>query len=465
MLTFSPIQSKNIDRVRRAYRYCDYRLGDYSLGTKLMWKTYFHPEVAFSDGCMIVKEHFKGAVRFDYPVPCEEGYDLSAALSEMETYCMEQYIPLIFYAVPESRLGTLVSRYRSVETASSVFDDEYLYEAEDLAQFRGKHYAGQRNHIHRFGTACPGAVWKILTDADCPRLERFFDRFSYHAQKAGRDAAVELKRARELLLRKNLSWACAGYMEYGGEIISVALGEVCGDTMILHVEKALYEYDGIYPATVQAFARCFGNGVRFFNREEDTGDAGLRRSKMQYRPKAMQKRFDVYVRTELDAWEKIPTLSTGRLVLSALGDADKKDYNRLCTDEERNRYWGYDYQTDCPEPDENYFLDVTRRDFASGTAVNWGIRAGGRLLGEILLYDFDYHGGAQVGIRLFGDREGQGFAGEALAAVLHAGLYELGLSVVRAKCFRENTRSQRLLSAHMEKAGEDETFFYFESRV
>ena len=156
MLDFSPINARNIDRVCRAYRYCDYRISDYSLGMKLMWKTYLHPEVAFTNGCMVVRNHFKGAIRFDYPVPCEEGSDLPGALREIEHYCMEKYIPLIFYAVPPEHLGELVFRYRSVRTESSVFDDEYIYQSEDLSLFRGKHYAGQRNHIHQFQNACPG---------------------------------------------------------------------------------------------------------------------------------------------------------------------------------------------------------------------------------------------------------------------------------------------------------------------
>ena len=37
MLDFSPINAGNMDKVRRAYRYCDYRISDYSLGMKLMW--------------------------------------------------------------------------------------------------------------------------------------------------------------------------------------------------------------------------------------------------------------------------------------------------------------------------------------------------------------------------------------------------------------------------------------------
>ena len=48
---------------------------------------------------------------------------------------------------------------------------------------------------------------------------------------------------------------------------------------------------------------------------------------------------------------------------------------------------------------------------------------------------------------------------------MHQGLYGLGLSVIYAKCYRENTRSSKLLSGHMQKVGEDDTFIYFESRI
>lgn len=464
MLTFASVNRKNLDSVRRAYRYCDYRVSDYSLGTKLMWKPYLHTEVAFSCGCMIIKNRYRGAVRFDYPIPCEETYDLAGALTEIEQYCMAHYIPLMFSDVPEAKVGDLAARYRSVSTASARSEDEYLYLAEDLMRFEGKHYAGQRNHIRRFESAYPDASFKILTPDAYPLLERFIERFSYRSPQKSREAETELKYAFGLL-RKFPKWACAGYMEYEGEMIAVSLGEICGDTMILHIEKALYEYEGVYPALVQAFARSFCSGVRYINREEDTGDSGLRRSKMQYRPKTMLRKYEVTIHTELAAWEKIPVLHTERLTLSALGENDRELYNRLCLDDERNRYWGYDYRTDCPDPDEEYFLAETRKDFETKTAVNWAIRSNGKLVGEVLLYDFDYHGGVQVGVRLLSDCEGRGFGGEALCAVLHAALYGLGLSVVRAKCYRENVRSYRMLSAHMERAGEDDTFFYFASGV
>ena len=63
------------------------------------------------------------------------------------------------------------------------------------------------------------------------------------------------------------------------------MAERCGETLHVHIEKALYGYEGVYPATVQEFARCFAvDGVRYLNREDDAGDRGLRTSKLQYLP-------------------------------------------------------------------------------------------------------------------------------------------------------------------------------------
>ena len=54
---------------------------------------------------------------------------------------------------------------------------------------------------------------------------------------------------------------------------------------------------------------------------------------------------------------------------------------------------------------------------------------------------------------------------EAFAAAADWSLYSLGLYVLRAKCFKENQASYKMLSAHMRPNGEDDTYFYFERKV
>ena len=136
-------------------------------------------------------------------------------------------------------------------------------------------------------------------------------------------------------------------MELDGRLLSVAMAERCGDTLQIHIEKALYGYEGVYPATVQAFAQEFAvDGVRWLNREDDAGDKGLRTSKLQYLPDHLGAKLRFDVLNELVNITEIPTLTTARLTLDALTDADKTAYAALCLDDDRNRWWGYDFRKD-----------------------------------------------------------------------------------------------------------------------
>ena len=79
----------------------------------------------------------------------------------------------------------------------------------------------------------------------------------------------------------------------GGKIAAISIGEVIGDTLIIHIEKALKKYDGIYPAMYQGFVKLISSKVsknlEYVNREDDSGDEGLRISKMQYTGLARQR--------------------------------------------------------------------------------------------------------------------------------------------------------------------------------
>ena len=62
-------------------------------------------------------------------------------------------------------------------------------------------------------------------------------------------AIEELKKAREVMNDFDLFDIFCGYYEIDGKIVSVAVGEICKDTIIEHIEKSLREYDGIYAST------------------------------------------------------------------------------------------------------------------------------------------------------------------------------------------------------------------------
>lgn len=188
---------------------------------------------------------------------------------------------------------------------------------------------------------------------------------------------------------------------------------------------------------------------------------------MQYLPDHLAGKVRIDVGTELDVLKAVPTLRTRRLTLTPLRKADIPAYAALCLDDERNRWWGYDYRADLGDTalTDAYFYDVARADFAARRAVNFAVRLKAKLIGEVVLYNPDFRGGFEQGCRIAPAYAGNGYGTEAFAAAADWALYHLGLERVVAKCFKENDASHRMLSACMRPSGEDGTYFYFEKTV
>jgi RimJ/RimL family protein N-acetyltransferase len=257
-----------------------------------------------------------------------------------------------------------------------------------------------------------------------------------------------------------------GLMELHGEIIGLTLGSLAGETFVIHIEKALVEYDGIYPTIAQAFAQAIAPlGIRFINREDDAGDCGLRKSKLQYNPMHILDKYTIVPNRVIEELEAIPELTTPRLHLKAIPDEDAPLYAPLASDIQRNRYWGWDWRSDWTgegDPPCRWFLERARSDFDKRIEVPLGIYHDGQLIGEACFHNFTYDHTVEIGIRLLPTAEGQGFATEAMRAIADYALCFWGLEKVTAKCFKENLASKKMLLASGLRAnGEDETFYYF----
>lgn len=464
-MEFKTVKKRDLPRLRKYYQACDYGLCEYSATVKLMWRETLRPVWTEAAGCLIVYNIIGGKICFDYPVPGPDG-DEDAALEAIERWCTDKGVAPEISVVPAEKAPRLLERYPRAHVLHLRGWCDYVYAAGDLCDFPGRHYAGQRNHVNKFRSACPDAVFRVLGREDRPLAEAFFAAYRQYAkqsEKAMRDLLLGEKMT-PLVGDPHLLW---GGLEHNGTLLSLVLGERCGETLHIHLERALGGYPGVYPATVQAFARQFAvPPVRWINREDDADDPGLRTSKLQYRPAYLAEKYSFDVENELFSLDAVPTLRTERLSLTPLTQADRDAYNRLCLDDARNRWWGYDYRKDWNgEPLETYFLNVAREDFAAHTALNFAVRLDGLLIGEAVFYNFDWRGCAELGCRIASEYAGNGYGAEAFAAAAEWGLYELQLNAVAAKCYKENEASFRMLSACMRKTGEDDTFFYFRKEV
>ena len=467
MLEFKPVTKRDGGKLRKYYQDCSYGLCEYSVGVKLMWRKALKTQWSEAAGCLLIRNFHYDRYMYDYPVPGPEG-DEDAALEALEADCAERGIPLTLALVPEEKICRLVLRYPYVEISSLRTWKDYIYYREDLQFFTGRRYSGQRNHINKFRAGWPNAEFRPLTAADNDAIAQFWVDYEAEFPKSDNaKARDELELSKKMLRLLDKPWFVAGGMFDGEKLIALSLAEKCGETLIIHIEKALYSYTGVYPALVQAFADAFGDGCQWLNREDDAADRGLRTSKLQYGPAKLGAKYCFEPKNELQKYlTEIPELKTERLTLSALTEADIPAYNALVLDADRNRWWGYDDVDSLGGPvEERSFFAVAQRDFENRQAVNFAVRLDGKLIGEAVLYRFDCRGSAELGCRIDRAYAGHGYGTEAFAEVANWGLYRMQLHRVVAKCFRENQASYRMLSSCMRKSGSDETYFYFEKLV
>ena len=464
-MNFEPVTPQNAEKLRPYYINCDYRLCEYSVGVKLMWGSVLRPAFCEAAGCLIVRNEIDGRWQFDFPVAGPEG-DVEAALTLIERYCTEQGVRPVISVVPEQEASRLFLRYPVVRLINERPWKDYICRRMDLAEFAGRHYSGQRNHINKFRKLFPDAEYVTLSAADEPLLERFWQEYGTEFTKESAIAKNELRLAKEMLRHLSGDWFMAGGLLHEGRLVAISMGEKCGRTMQVHIEKALYSCPGAYPTMVQAFAQHCDEDVEYMYREDDARDKGLRTSKTQYLPVMLAGKPCFEVGSELDRLREIPALHTERLTLDALQEKDRAAYNALCLDEERNRLWGYDWRKDYDgQPVEEYFLAVAQEDFRLRRCVNFAVRLGEKCIGEAVLYNLDWRGGAELGCRIAPEYAGCGYGTEAFAAAADWALYGLGLARVVAKCFKENEASYKMLSFSMKRTGEDEQYFYFEKTI
>jgi len=299
LLTFSPV-TRDILQQQRVYSDKQpYRVCDYTVGSMYMWRKFLQTEYAVCAGMLIYRITVKDGKKL-YIFPIGDG-DIDAALDTLLAYTTANGEPLIFADIPEAAKDYLVLRYGDRCTAREWRDSaDYLYDYETFLSFPGRHLSGKRNHLKRFYAAHPTCEFKPLEKQDVPQAIAFIKRFlARHAENetVGVIEAEEGVRSCALLENYDALGVSAGCLWEHGEILAVAAGEIVGDTLFVHVEKADTRFDGVYQAISKAFATYMHTpDTLYINREDDAGDEGLRRSKLSYRPCRLLNKFSVTIR-------------------------------------------------------------------------------------------------------------------------------------------------------------------------
>ena len=104
-----------------------------------------------------------------------------------------------------------------------------------------------------------------------------------------RDEACAVRSALDHYISLGLD---GGLIRAGGRIVAFSMGErISSDTYLVHIEKAFSDVQGAYAIINQKFAERHCGDVLYINREDDSGQEGLRKAKLSYRPVFMAEKY------------------------------------------------------------------------------------------------------------------------------------------------------------------------------
>lgn len=293
MLDFRPLQLEDLPKLRQFFDYSGSRICDTTPGTIFIWRDMYKTEWAVYGGSLYFKVVYPGlGETFTLPL----GGGRTEHFGQIAAYCCRRDMPIAFYPVPKDELERLQEFFPNSAAIAERDNFDYLYRAEDLKYFRGKKLSGQRNHVNKFLKTYGSWTFRPITPEDLPAVGAFLDKYASRVEKSAASFHEDIAKTHEVLDNFHTYDMLGGMLLVDGEIAGFSLGEVVGDTLFTHIEKADRTYEGCYQMLVAQFAQQFAHeGIHFINREDDAGDMGLRTSKLAYHPVSLLEKFTVTV--------------------------------------------------------------------------------------------------------------------------------------------------------------------------
>lgn len=281
MIRFRDLTLADIPGVRKFFQAYGSRSCDATVGGAFMWRKYFETQIYMDDTVLVFKvQRSSDNLAFVTPYgDFERGFRL------VLEYCKAQGLTPAFCAVTNRELPYFESHFSVESVEFNRTWSDYLYLAENHRTFAGKKLSGQRNHVNKFLKSYENWSFEPITEENLEQAREFCMEIERLREKESSTYMAEQEILDEVFDHYDEYGFFGNLLRVDGVIVALAMGETVGDTLFVHVEKARRDYFGAYQMMVREFARAHTGGeVLYINREDDSGDLGLRTSKLSYHP-------------------------------------------------------------------------------------------------------------------------------------------------------------------------------------
>lgn len=286
MLEFRNIDIKDKQWINELLKKSDFMGCEYSFANNMAWRRLSNTQICrYKDFYICCAEEGNG-IRFTFPAGSG---DYREVIEKMGEYAEANNSEFVITGVTNECVVKLREKYGvdAFEVKRCAAYDDYIYNASDLIELKGKKYHNKRNHLKKFYQYS----WEFfpITQNDFDECIAF-SAMTYN-EKNGVDDDSSV--AEQYAIHTYFSYfdefdLKGGVLRVNGKLVAFTIGErLNSNTFCTHIEKANTEYAGVYVAINNEFAKYAAKDFRYINREEDLGIPGLRKAKQSYYPAFM----------------------------------------------------------------------------------------------------------------------------------------------------------------------------------
>ena len=290
MLDFKKLDFSNAIKLLNYFRLCNYDICDKSVGSLLIWNSYYNTEFAINDDTLYLKYNLS-TKKTVFTLPISK--DGSINLAPIKEYAKSLSLNVVtFGSMSEFDIDFFTKKFPQSKLTFNQKWSDYVYNASDLAFLSGKKYHGQKNFVNRFNKTYKSYKVNFNFVDNLDKIESFLLDYYKNTKKDARLFNVEKAIIFDFIKNFDKIGQEGIILEVDDKIVAIAFGERINDYFFVHFEKADTSYIGSYQKIVNEFSKkLYNDGVKFINREDDAGDDGLRKSKQSYHPVKMANKY------------------------------------------------------------------------------------------------------------------------------------------------------------------------------
>lgn len=289
MTDFKPLEISDRKWLNEIIEKSGFMICEASFANNVAWQRLNNTKACkYKDYC-ILKSQDEDTFYYDFPFGLNKVSSMEQCKDAIEFIFSDAkengYSKAIITSVTEDLLPIFEALYNGLyECSTDEAHDDYIYNASDLIELRGKKYHSKRNHISNFKKN----NWrfeKINSSNIDDALVFAIDVYNSLEEDVPHSAIAEQYAINTYFTYFNELELCGGILYVDDRIVGVTIGEKLNkDTFVVHIEKADKEFNGAYPTICNEFLKASANDYKYVNREEDLGIEGLRKSKLSYYP-------------------------------------------------------------------------------------------------------------------------------------------------------------------------------------